>query len=225
MKKKWFLAMILCLVPLVFFRCEKEAEQLPSQTTEPSIETSAPNGSESGEQFSHAFIPDQKDITEDDSCYMFYYTIAANGMPVSRSSNGVYGDGSLISGTELVACYSRDGLVGLFLEYQPLVQTQSEVQAVIPLQEILKKERAKYDAIITQGDYLIHEICLEYIVQPVSSKDNAINLIPVCRFYIEHSFVQQGAKGGDNKGEDFLVKESTWDIFNAVTGEMLPFSQ
>lgn len=177
------------------------------------------------EQVTNTFLPDKEGITEDDSCYMFYYTIAANSMPVSRSASGVYGDGSLLCGTELIACYNKDGLVGISLTYQPLTETQSEAQPVIPLEEILEKERAKYDAIITQGDYLINEIRLEYIAQPRSIDENAVTLIPVWRFYIEHSYVQEGAQKGGNTAEDFLVKESTWDVFDAITGEMLPFSQ
>ncbi|MEG1427582.1 MAG: hypothetical protein RSC76_07835 [Oscillospiraceae bacterium] len=85
------------------------------------------------------FSPKKFTITEDDACYMFYYPIAVDGMPVSNRMNGVYGDGSLMSGTELVVCYSKDGIAGLSLNYQPKVLEKGETKPVLSLEEILRK--------------------------------------------------------------------------------------
>lgn len=173
------------------------------------------------EGFDQSFMPEKLEIQKDDACYLFYYPVAIDGMPVSPYSSGVYGDGSLMAGTELIACYNKDGLAGLTLEYQPLVQEKSEAQPVIPLEEIVEKEKAKYDSVILEGEYTIYDIRLEYIAQPVSTEENSYNLIPVWRFSVEHRY-EQAAKS--DAGESFEVVRNTYDLFDAFTGEEIPYN-
>lgn len=173
------------------------------------------------EGFDQTFVPEKLEILEEDACYMFYYPVAIDGMPISPFLNGVYGDGSLMTGTELIACYNKDGLAGLALEYQPLMQEKSEAQPVIPLEEILEKEKAKYDSIILEGEYTIYDIRLEYIAQPVTSEENTYNLIPVWRFSIEHRYEQAAKTEG---GESFEVIQNTYDLYDALTGEEIPYN-
>lgn len=168
-----------------------------------------------------AFIPEKLEISEEDACYVFYYPVAIDGMPVSPYSNGVYGDGSLMGGTELIACYNRDGLAGLYLEYQPLMQEKSEAQPVISLEEILEKEKAKYDSVILEGEYTIYDIRLEYIAQPVSAEENSYNLIPVWRFSVEHEYE---LNKGDEQGSSIRITQNIYDLFNAFTGEEIPYN-
>lgn len=168
-----------------------------------------------------AFTPEKLEVREEDACYMFYYPVAIDGMPISPYLSGVYGDGSLMAGTELIACYNKDGLAGLTLEYQPLVQEKSAAQPIIPLEEILEKEKAKYDSVILEGEYTIYDIRLEYIVQPVSTEENSYNLIPVWRFSVEHRY-EQAAKS--DAGESFEVVQNTYDLFDAFTGEEIPYN-
>lgn len=174
---------------------------------------------ELAEGFDQAFSPEKLDIIKDDACYMFYYPVAVDGMPVSPYPNGVYGDGSLIAGTELIVCYNKDGVAGLSLEYQPEVKEKTEAQPVLSLDEILQKEKAKYDSLILDGEYLIYDIRLEYIAQPIYGKDNTYNIIPVWRFAVEHSFE---LPKGDESDASLQATEITYDVFNAVTGEELP---
>ena len=176
---------------------------------------------EAAEGMDQIFAPEKLEIRAEDACYMFYYPVAIDGMPVSPYLNGVYGDGSLMAGTELIACYNKDGLVGLYLQYQPLMQEKSEAQPVISLEEILEKEKAKYDSIILEGEYTIYDIRLEYIAQPVASEENAFNLIPVWRFSVEHRY-EQAAKTED--GESFEVVQNTYDLYDALTGEEIPYN-
>lgn len=164
-------------------------------------------------------LPEKLSITEDDACFLLYYPIAVDGLPVSRRMNGVFGDGSLMPGTELVACYGKDGLAGLELSYQPEVIEKSEAQPVLPLEEILDIVEAKYNSIILDGSYLIYDIRLEYIAQPVSAAENAYNLIPVWRFATEHTYTLR--KGNDSDASITLT-EVFCDTFDAVTGEELP---
>lgn len=176
---------------------------------------------EAAEGMDQALVPEKLEIREEDACYMFYYPVAIDGMPVSPYANGVYGDGSLTAGTELIACYNKDGIAGLYLQYQPLMQEKSEAQPVIPLEEILEKEKAKYDSIILEGEYTIYDIRLEYIAQPVTSKENTYNLIPVWRFSVEH---ERELNKGDGQSGSTVITRVTYDLYDALTGEEIPYS-
>lgn len=176
---------------------------------------------EAAEGMDQALVPEKLEIREEDACYMFYYPVAIDGMPVSPYANGVYGDGSLTAGTELIACYNKDGIAGLYLLYQPLMQEKSEAQPVIPLEEILEKEKAKYDSIILEGKYTIYDIRLEYIAQPVTSEENTYNLIPVWRFSVEH---EHELNKGDGQSGSTVITRVTYDLYDALTGEEIPYS-
>lgn len=176
---------------------------------------------ELAEGFGQSFLPEKMKISEDDACYMFYYPIAVDGMPVSPYLNGVYGDGSLFGGTQLIACYDKDGLAGLSLDYQPIIQEKREAKPAVSFEDILEKERMKYGSLILDGTYRIYDIRLEYIVQPVSSEMNTYNIVPVWRFSVEHRYEQSSKFGGE---DPFEVVENTYDLFHAITGEELPFS-
>lgn len=166
-----------------------------------------------------AFSPERITITEDEACYMFYYPIAVDGLPVSSRMSGVYGDGSLMQGTELVVCYSKAGIIGLSLEYQPEVIEKSEAKPIIPLEEMLDIIEAKYDSLILDGEYLIYDIRLEYIAKPIFEEENRYTLVPVWRFSIEHSFNLDKGDGTDasQQATDFI-----YNIFDAITGQELP---
>lgn len=168
-----------------------------------------------------AFTPEKLEIREEDACYLFYYPVAIDGMPVSPYSSGVYGDGSLMAGTELIACYNKDGLAGLALEYQPLMQEKSEAQPVISLEEIVEKEKAKYNSVILEGEYTVHDIRLEYIAQPVSAEENSYNLIPVWRFSVEHEYELDK---GDGQSGSMVMTRVTYDLYDAFTGEEIPYN-
>ena len=109
----------------------------------------------------------------------------------------------------------------LHSNFLDLMQEKSEAQPVISLEEILEKEKAKYDSIILEGEYTIYDIRLEYIAQPVASEENAFNLIPVWRFSVEHRY-EQAAKTED--GESFEVVQNTYDLYDALTGEEIPYN-
>lgn len=176
--------------------------------------------SEQAEQYGQMkYLPEKLAFTEDDACYLLYYPVAVDGLPVSSRTNGVFGDGSWVPGTELVACYSKDGLAGLMLDYQPEVLEKSEARPVLSLEDILRTVEAKYDSLILNGDYLIYDIRLEYITRPVSGAENTYNLIPVWRFATEHTYT---LRKGDDSDASLTLTELFCDTFDAVTGEELP---
>lgn len=166
------------------------------------------------------FLPTKLEIEEDDACYVLVYTIALDGFPVSPDLNGVYGDGSLTPGTELVMCYDERGISGVSLEYVPLIDIATDPEEALSLDEILKREKEKYNSLILEGDYLIYAIRQEYIAQPNASQENRYTFIPVWRFSIEHTFE---INKGDGTGSTLQATETIFDIYNAVTGEELPY--
>lgn len=167
------------------------------------------------------FSPEKIAIGEEDACYMFYYPIAIDGLPVSNQFSGADGDGSLMVGTELVVCYSKDGIAEFSLEYQPEVIEKTEAKPIIPLEEMLKIVEEKYDSLILNGEYLIYDIKLEYIAKPVFEKEYTYNLIPAWHFSIEHSF---DLKKGDGSEAIHHETDIEYNQFNAITGEELPIS-
>ena len=72
------------------------------------------------------FSPPKLDITESDACYLLSYPVAIDDLPLSPYPNGVYGDGSLLPGTELTVCYGNKGISGVSLEYLPEIEEKSE---------------------------------------------------------------------------------------------------
>ena len=47
-------------------------------------------------------------VDKEDECYIFIYQILNEGMPISIYSNGVFGDGSFTSGTDVRVIYSAE---------------------------------------------------------------------------------------------------------------------
>lgn len=167
------------------------------------------------------FIEEKRIVTKEDEFYIFYYPVAVDGMPVSNQANGVDGDGSLVGGTEIKVCYGRKGIDTVDIYYQTDTTEKSEPEQIIPLEEIMKSVEEKYDSLILEGDYLINDIKLEYILQPINNKENMYNIVPVWRFMIEHEFDLSKGDGSDTV-EHF--KDSYSIIFDAITGEELPIS-
>lgn len=174
---------------------------------------------EEAKDFGQTFTPEKLSITADDACYMFYYPIAVDGMPVSNRMSGGFEDGSWVSGTELVVCYDQDGIAGLSLDYQPVVRDKTNAQPILSLEEILNTVEAKYNSLILEGEYLIYDIRLEYIARPVIETENTYSLIPVWRFSIEHSFEKNK---GDEAGTSQHFTDIIYNLFDAITGEELP---
>lgn len=166
------------------------------------------------------FSPTKLEIAEDDACYVLVYTIALDGFPMSPDLNGVFGDGSLTPGTELAICYDEQGIAGVSFEYIPLVDTATDPEDSLSLEEILEREKEKYNSLILEGSYLIYAIRQEYIAQPVSSEENFYRFLPVWRFSVEHTYE---IDKGDGSGSTFQVVERTFDIYHALTGEQLPY--
>lgn len=164
--------------------------------------------------------PSKLDINEDDACYVFVYPVSVKGFPVSPYLNGVYGDGSLTPGTELVVCYDKNGIAGLSFEYIPEVSSSTSAETALSLEEIMEKEKEKYASLILDGEYYIYEIRQEYIAQPNASQENSYTFLPVWRFSIEHTFE---IDKGDGTGSTLQATETVFDIYNAVTGEEIPY--
>jgi predicted metal-binding protein len=160
----------------------------------------------------------KQNISKDDECYVFYYLFSLEGMPVSPFYSGVYGK-SPMTGTSLKICYDKNGIEGVEFAYCPIANKISEAKPVISADDIIQKEKEKYDTIILDGSYTIYDIRLEYIPQLVVSPfENSYNFIPVWRFSVEHSYIL-GKEGGTKK--PFQVSETVYDVYDALTGEQI----
>ena len=164
--------------------------------------------------------PAKLEITEDDACYVFVYPVAVDGLPLSPYLNGVYGDGSLTSGTELVVCYDKNGIAGFDFTFVPDDITASNGETALSLEEILAREEEKYNSLILEGEYFIYEIRQEYIAQPISSQKNRFTFLPVWRFSVAHTYE---VDKGDGTGSALQVEEISFDIYDAITGEEIPY--
>lgn len=146
--------------------------------------------------------------------------VAVNGLSLSPYLNGVYGDGSLTSGTELVVCYDKNGIAGFDFTFVPDDITASNGETALSLEEILAREEEKYNSLILEGEYFIYEIRQEYIAQPISSQKNRFTFLPVWRFSVTHTYE---VDKGDGTGSALQVEETSFDIYDAITGEEIPY--
>lgn len=88
------------------------------------------------------------------------------------------------------------------------------------MEEILAREEEKYNSLILEGEYFIYEIRQEYIAQPISSQENSFTFLPVWRFCIANSYE---IDKGDGTGSALQVEETSFDIYDAITGEEIPY--
>ena len=156
-------------------------------------------------------------VDKEDECYIFIYQILNEGMPISIYSNGVFGDGSFTSGTDVRVIYSAEGIVSFRMNYQfENTEIISQNQKGITADQALDLLDKKYNTIILEGEYLVNDIVFEYVPMPEDGSSSNYILVPAWRFLVIHTTEQMGK---ENAAETVLTEMSNYVVFNAITGE------
>jgi len=159
------------------------------------------------------------EILPEDECYLFYYQLTVDRMPVSVYQNGISRDGSYTGGTSVTACYSKDGIFYFYMPYEfsddlKKLDTQNGMDA----EDALQLLDDKYNSVIMEGDYLVTGIEFEYVPQPVKDETNLFTLVPAWRFTIVHTY-ELAAK--DDSGGTVPWTDTSAVVFHAVSGNEL----
>jgi len=156
-------------------------------------------------------------VDKEDECYIFIYQILDEGMPISIYSNGVFGDGSFTSGTDVRVIYSAEGIVSFRMNYQfENTEIISQNQKGITADQALDLLDKKYNTIILEGEYLVNDIVFEYVPMPDDGSSSNYILVPAWRFLVIHTTEQMGK---ENAAETVLTEMRNYVVFNAITGE------
>lgn len=152
-----------------------------------------------------------------DACYIFIYQVTPKGLPISKHTNGVFGDGSWTPGTYLSCFYTEEGIVGMDLPYSLRVTEQiSQRTQGLSVGQILEKLDEKFSSMILVGDYLANNIEFEYVPLPIDGSRSLFRLIPAWRISILHTFQYKDEKKLD---EVHFAEEQFDVVFNAISGE------
>lgn len=156
-------------------------------------------------------------MTQQDECYVFIFPVTVAGMPVSIYPNGVYGDGSLMTGTSVQVLYGQNGIAGL--EFPYLLQQADAAASYgqgIPLEAATELLDNKFGAIILEGEYLVTEITFAYAPVVMQSGINRFDMVPAWWFTFTHTFTLASK---NDTGEPVPWEERQTVAIHAITWE------
>ncbi len=127
--------------------------------------------------------------SKDDECYFITMDCVINGVPVSNVDTTSMYEEMTISGSRIVAVYSKTGF--LYFEIGNLYTQKGTGNSteIVSAEDAIRMMGNKFDSIITSNKYTITNVSLKYIPQFKDKTYSSIQLVPAWYFTVKETYV------------------------------------
>lgn len=158
----------------------------------------------------------KKKFTQEDNCYLMYFTMIQNKIPVTKNSHDILGGERSLSGSVAEVKFSPKGIIDMHCRGIYQVESVAESpDTFISVEQALQKAYELKNAIISADIITIKSVDFEYVPSPCSKNYNEVKLVPTWTLTLD------SARSISEKGEEHTTKRKGIVYINAVTGEEL----
>lgn len=160
-------------------------------------------------------------FTADDEYYIMFFTVKENRVPVTHQSYDIMAGERRIWGSVVRVCFSRKGVIELYLsgiyETQGIAQSPADF---VTAEEALEKARAVSRTVISSEKITVTDIDFVYVPVPYNDDYNAVMLTPAWELTLTGEYAVPSADGAlANKMPEAVTASGSRTMFiDAVTG-------